>query len=237
MRIDTVLPKALFQSGSRKSWDFGPVMDHCEISAATFHKLAQLYRDKYMDLSLYDASYGEFLEQLVAGPARVLDVACGPGNVARYLLAKRPELQLLGIDLAPAMVELARIAVPSGRFEIHDCRRLTELNKRYDGILCAFGLPYLSGEEASQFLADAFGILEPRGVLYLSLMEGGSGNSGCQTSSSRDQVFIHYHDGAWLCEKLESLSFKIRKTIRLSSPANASQPTNDLILIAVKEDA
>lgn len=211
-------------------------MDHCEISAATFDKLAQRYRDKYMDLTLYDSSYEEFLNLLVAGPARVLDVACGPGNVARYLLSKRPELQLLGVDLAPAMVEFARAAVPSGRFEIHDCRRLAELNQRFDGVLCAFGMPYLSGEEVNRFLADVFEILGPGGVLYLSIMEGETGNSGCQTSRSGDRVFIHYHDGTWLGGMLDSLGFKIRKTIRLSSPANATQATNDLILIAMKAD-
>jgi hypothetical protein len=46
------------------------------------------------------------------------------------------------------MVELAREAVPSAQFAVHDCRNLAELQRRFDGIICAFGLPYLSPEEA-----------------------------------------------------------------------------------------
>ena len=64
-----------------------------------------------MDVTLYDDSYKQFCELLPLERARVLDAACGPGNVSRYLLAQRPNLDLLGIDLAPRMVELAREAV------------------------------------------------------------------------------------------------------------------------------
>jgi ubiquinone/menaquinone biosynthesis C-methylase UbiE len=65
-------------------------MDHCANSASTFHKLADRYRDKYMDLTLYDDSYREFCERLRQGRARVLDAACGPGNVSRYLIVRAP---------------------------------------------------------------------------------------------------------------------------------------------------
>src|SRR5215468_10003128 len=119
-------------------------MDHSAHSANLFHQHAELYRDKFMDLTLYHDYYREFCEALRPGPARVLDAACGPGMVSRYLLSQRPELDLLGTDLAPRMVELARAAVPSARFAVHDCRRLADLQTRFDGIICAFGLPYFS---------------------------------------------------------------------------------------------
>ena len=104
-----------------------------------------------MGLTMYDDSYRAFCALLKPGRVRVLDAACGPGNVSRYLMAQRPDLDLLGIDLAPRMVELAREAVPSAHFAVHDCRHLAALQRRFDGIICAFGLPYLSGEEATGF--------------------------------------------------------------------------------------
>src|SRR5215813_13450908 len=112
-------------------------MDHSEISASAFHRQADRYRDKFMDLTLFDDSYREFCDLLPPGPTRVLDAACGPGNVSRFLMKQRPELDLLGIDLAPRMVEFAREAVPAARFVVHDCRRLADLQKRFDGIICA----------------------------------------------------------------------------------------------------
>ena len=64
------------------------LMDHCVISASAFDKQADLYRKKFMDLTMYDDSYREFCDLLTPGRARVLDAACGPGNVSRYLMAQ-----------------------------------------------------------------------------------------------------------------------------------------------------
>ena len=187
-----------------------------------------------MNLDLYDESYRQFCEQLRPGPARVLDAACGPGNVSRYLMAQRPDLELLGIDLAPRMVELAREAVPDARFAVHDCRDLAGLKKRFDGILCAFGLPYLSEEEAEAFIRAAGQALEPEGVLYLSTMLGRREDSGFQTCSTGDQLYITYHGEDQVIESLRRCGFGIVQQKRLASPANASKATTDWVVIARK---
>ncbi|MEJ5999898.1 class I SAM-dependent methyltransferase [Paucibacter soli] len=210
-------------------------MDHCQLSAATFDQLAERYRDKYMDLDLYDAGYARFGALLPAGPARVLDAACGPGNVAHYLLAQRPELELLGIDLAPRMVALAQAAVPSARFMVHDCRRMAELAGPFDGIVCAFGLPYLSAAEAAEFIAAAAAQLRPGGALYLSAMEGRPEDSGLETSSgSGAQAFVHYHEAAALQQALSANGLRLLELQRMPAPPGASKQTQDLILIASK---
>ena len=209
-------------------------MDHCAISASVFDKLADGYRDKFMGLTMYDDSYRAFCELLRHGRARVLDAACGPGNVSRYLVAQRPDLHLLGIDLAPRMVELAREAVPSSHFAVHDCRHLADLRLRFDGIICAFGLPYLSGKEAAAFTRAAGQALDPGGVLYLSTMLGKSEDSGFESCSTGDQVYIHYHSEEQVVGSLQGCGFTLLKQSRLPSPSAAVKVTTDLIVIAKK---
>ena len=209
-------------------------MDHCEISAGAFHNLAHRYRDKFMDLTMYDEFYGNFCDLLPQGRARVLDAACGPGNVSRFLIARRPELDLLGIDLAPRMVELARQAVPAARFLVHDCRRLTELELRFDGIISAFGLPYLLPEEAAAFIRAAGAVLDSGGALYLSMMLGNSQDSGLTTCSSGEPVYVHYHSEEHILGSLEACGFSVIQRTHLPSPSAASKPTNDLIVISKK---
>jgi SAM-dependent methyltransferase len=211
-------------------------MDHCAISANAFHKLADRYREKYMDLTLYDDSYREFCELLPRGRVRVLDAACGPGNVSRYVVAQRPDLDLLGIDLAPRMVELAREAVPSARFAVHDCRNLADLKLRFDGIICAFGLPYLSGEEAMVFIRAACEALGPGGVFYLSMMLGGSEDSGFERCSSGDQVYVTYYDEDQVIGSLHESGFAIVRQKRIPSPSAAPKATTDMIIIAKKSE-
>jgi SAM-dependent methyltransferase len=209
-------------------------MDPSAISANTFHKLAELYRDKFMGLTLYHDSYQAFCEWLRPGRARVLDAACGPGNVSRYLLARRSDLDVLGIDLAPRMVELARAAVPAARFAVHDCRRIADLQLRFDGVICAFGLPYLSDEEASGFIQAADQALEPEGVIYLSAMLGRSEDSGFERCSTGDRVYIYYHSEEQILGALELCGFTILQRTRLPSPSTAPKPSTDLIVIARK---
>jgi ubiquinone/menaquinone biosynthesis C-methylase UbiE len=211
-----------------------PGLDHCAISVGVFHKLAHRYREKFMDVTLYNDWYREFCELIRPGRAKVLDAACGPGNVSRYLLGRRPELELLGIDLAPRMVELAREAVPSAQFAVQDCRRLADLKRRFDGIICAFGLPYLSCDEASAFIGAAAEILQPGGVLYLSTMLGRSEDSGFERCSSGDRVYVNYHSEDEITRSLRACSLRVVKRARMPSPSEASKKTTDLVVIAVK---
>ncbi|HTD05787.1 class I SAM-dependent methyltransferase [Undibacterium sp.] len=187
-----------------------------------------------MDLTMYDDTYRAFCNLLNNDHARVLDAACGPGNVSRYLMAQRPELNLLGIDLAPRMVELARATVPSAQFRVHDCRRLADLNHRFDGIVCAFGFPYLSCMEVTDFISSANKVLDSAGVLYLSCMEGKSEDSGYEFSSSGDRIYVNYHSEDHIRSALESHGFAIAEFTRLSSPSNAVKRTTDIVVIARK---
>ena len=208
-------------------------MEHSKLSSDIFDKHARLYQQKYSHLAIYNKTYDRFCELLTKKGARVLDAACGPGHVARYLLQRRPDFQLVGIDLAPIMIELAREAAPAGKFAVHDCRNLADLGA-FDGIICAFGFPYLSREDVAQCIADAANVLTSGGVFYLSTMEGDHEQSGFQTTSTGDKVYINYHSEAHLVSALEKQGFSIADKRRIPSPGSAPNNTEDLFVIAVK---
>ena len=203
-----------------------------EVTIATFNKLAQRYQDKYMDLADYDDTYALFCKHLVSRNARVLELACGPGNVTRALLARLPDLQIVATDLAPQMVELARVNNPTAQFAVMDCRDVAGQGKNFDALVCAFGLPYLSRAEAASLIADAASILNPGGLLYLSAMEAEESRSGWQTSGTGDQVYIHYHDEQHLRTALGLHGFDIIDIKRKPGPAQSSMASTDLFILA-----
>ena len=212
-------------------------MDTCQASVKTFDRLAETYARKYLALDTYDAYYRQFCSYVARQGASVLDVACGPGNVSAFLVRERPDLQVLGIDLAPNMVRLAQTHVPSARFLVHDCRCLPDLGRVFDGIAYAFGLNYLNQEDAEQFFESLSKVLAPNGVLYLSAMLGPRARSGLQASSSGDQIYVHYRPREEIEQLVQSAGLELVFSDEIASPASASNATIDVVLFAQRIDA
>ena len=142
-----------------------------------------------MHLDLYNDTFDLFCNNIAQENAEILDVACGPGNITQYLLKKRPDFKILGIDLSTNMINLARLNNSTAEFLLMDCRKIGLLDKKFDGIMCGFCLPYLSKTAAVKLINDAAQLLNPNGVFYLSTMEENEDKkSGLKTSSTGDQL-------------------------------------------------
>ena len=199
-----------------------------------FDKCANVYQDKFMDLDLYHDSLDLFCNHIKKDNADILDVACGPGNITYYLLKRRPNFKILGIDLSPKMIALAQKNNPQAEFQVMDCRDIEASNKVYDGIICGFCLPYLSKEEAIEFIKNASKVLIINGLIYISAMEADYSQSGFKTSSSGDSMFIHYHQADYLTQALNENGFKILDLRRQVYPSQEDVQAIDLIIIAEK---
>jgi 2-polyprenyl-3-methyl-5-hydroxy-6-metoxy-1,4-benzoquinol methylase len=208
-------------------------MDQAKSAIDIFNKLANGYQEKFMDVSLYYDSLDVFCNSIKKENPEILELACGPGNITKYLLEKRLDFKVLGTDLAPNMIELAKINNPTTDFELMDCRAITSLTKKYDGILCGFGLPYLSKDEAIQFIKDANQKLNKNGILYISTMEDDNSKSGFKTGSTGDKMYQNFHQADYLSAALEENGFTITYLERKEYVHN-EENTTDLIIIAAK---
>jgi len=106
-------------------------------------------------------------------PTRVLDAGCGPGR--HSLALARRGVDVVGVDLSPDFVELARAAaaaegLANTRFEVHDVRALP-FGAEFDAVLClcqgGFGLLGGGPDEAAT-LAGMAVCLKAGGRLALS---------------------------------------------------------------------
>lgn len=50
----------------------------------------------------------DIIERLDATPGRLLDLGCGPGSLAHRALNRWPDAEIVGLDLDPVLLELAR---------------------------------------------------------------------------------------------------------------------------------
>ena len=72
-----------------------PANDPCLVSVATFDKLAEQYAEKYFGLTDYDRYYQMLADSLSEENSSIIDIACGPGNVAAYFARVRPEVSVV----------------------------------------------------------------------------------------------------------------------------------------------
>lgn len=182
-------------------------MDKYQETFETWNKIAKIYEDKFMDMDLYNESYDFICKNINTENASLLEIGCGPGNITKYLLNKRPDFKILGIDVAPKMIELARKNNPTAKFEVMDARAIGQINGSFDGIIAGFYLPYLSVAECNEFISNASKLLRAKGLIYLSFVEGEPEASEFKTNHEGDRVYFQYHELAEVETQLQANGF------------------------------
>lgn len=92
----------------------------------------------------------------------VLDLACGPGTLSRRLSQQvSPGGQVVGVDLAPGMIELARASqMPNARFEVMDIEQLKFDDASFDAATCGHGIQFVP--ELAVTMGEARRVLRPQ---------------------------------------------------------------------------
>lgn len=107
-----------------------------------------------------------------AAGARVLDVACGTGVVARHAATRvGPDGEVVGVDISPAMLAVAREVAPATgppiRWKEANADDLPFADASFDAVLCQAGVQFFPDRRAA--LAELFRVVRPGGTLGLGL--------------------------------------------------------------------
>ncbi|MFA6277625.1 MAG: class I SAM-dependent methyltransferase [Pedobacter sp.] len=210
-------------------------MDKYKETFDTWNNIASLYQDKFMGLDLYNDTY-DFICSFIDKPkAKLLEIGCGPGNITKYLLAKRPDFEIFGIDIAPNMIALAKQNNPTAHFAVMDCRQINHVDTKFDGIIGGFCLPYLSNTESKELIANANDLLNEDGLIYLSFVEGEQDKSEFKVGSG-GRVYFNYHKLDDIKAQLNEFKFKELKTFKVKYKISETEFDIHTILIAKKKN-
>jgi SAM-dependent methyltransferase len=152
-------------------WAYATIPDQLAWTSQISSRLFSLASPLYDELASTDG-YGEALEvallDLRGSPTRILDVATGTGFVARRLKKQYPAAEVVGVDLSPQMVTVAkRNAEADGlevTFEVGDAAKLPAEDASFDLVVC---------QNAPPFCDEMLRVLRPRGKALVVYSFGG----------------------------------------------------------------
>ena len=107
-------------------------------------------------------------DRLDRPPARILDLGTGTGKAARLAAERFPEAEVIGVDLAPVMIEQARGLLPPElegrvRYEVADAAALPFADGEFDLVILLNMIPFF--EELARVTA-------PGGALVFAAVSG-----------------------------------------------------------------
>ena len=207
-------------------------MEHYKTSIAAFDQQASAYNERFMHVDIYNESYDFFCDQIIKPDADIFEIGCGPGNITRYMLDKKPGFRFLCTDAAPAMLEIAATNNPEVKTELLDCRDIQSQKNHFDAIVCGFCFPYLCKEDCTRVIGHCASILNEGGVFYLSLIEGDYGMSGYeQSSDGRNKAFVYYYKQDFFNNVITDTHLKIIRTWKFPYQKNDGSIQNHLVLV------
>lgn len=211
-------------------------MDRNKLTKETYNNVASGYQDKFMDMDLYNDTYDIFCDLIKKSDPAIFEIGCGPGNITRYILSKRPDLKIEAIDFASNMIKLATSNVPIANFKVMDCREIDRLTSKFDGIMCGFCMPYLSKEDCAKLIKDCSFLLNSSGIFYFSVIEDEYDRSDYETSSDgKNKAFVYYHEEDYLQRYLKENNFELLSLDRKRYPKSEGVISTHMIFIAKKK--
>jgi SAM-dependent methyltransferase len=152
--------------------------DALAATAGAYDAVAALYADLFrgaldhlpLDRSVLGA-FAEYVRVAAVGP--VADLGCGPGWIGAYL--RDLGLDVFGVDLSPAMVDLARGAYPGLRFEVGSMDALEVADGELGGIVSWYSVIHAAPPELPAYFAEFARVLAPGGYLLTAFFESGGG--------------------------------------------------------------
>lgn len=141
-------------------------------TADAYGAVAELYlelaRDQFDRIPLDRAILTAFADH-VRGTGPVAELGCGPGSTTAHL--RDLGLDVFGVDLSAAMIDLARATYPELRFEVGSMTALNLPDGELAGIASWFSIIHAPPRRLPGYFAEFRRILAPGGFLLLGFFE------------------------------------------------------------------
>lgn len=102
----------------------------------------------------------------LVGNGTIADVGCGPGHATRYLATQHDSV--VGVDLSPAMIGIARERAPQLTFTAGSMLHLAACDAAWAGAVSLYSIIHLTTDERSTAFGEFARVIQPGGWLLVA---------------------------------------------------------------------
>jgi SAM-dependent methyltransferase len=180
------------------------------------HVRDSLVGEPYLRAAL--ALFADLVHAVGGGP--VADVGCGPGQVTAHL--HELGVDAFGIDLSPAMIEVARRDHPGLRFEVGSMTDLSLADGSVAALLAFWSLIHVPDEAVPSVLQEFRRVLRPGGPLLLGFHVGDRSRLKTEGYGGHPMnVYVHRRQPARVAAWLHDAGFTVEAHLLLGPDGNS----------------
>lgn len=203
--------------------------------AESYTRLAEEYTARIFDELAHKPLDCELLQRFaerVRKQGPVCDMGCGPGHVARYL--HDLGVDVFGMDIAPGMVEQARMLNPDITFRQGDMLALEVEDSAWAGIAAFYSIIHVPRHRVVEALRELYRALKSGGILLLAFHIG-------DETVQREELwgipvsleFLFFQPDA-MRGYLTEAGFRIEESIAREPYPEVEYPSRRAYLLAIK---
>jgi SAM-dependent methyltransferase len=200
--------------------------DSYDIIAASYAEETRDLLDRKLHVRAGVVLFAELVRAIGGGP--VADIGCGPGHTTALL--RELGADAFGIDLSPAMIEIARREHPGARFEIGSMTNLDLTDGCLAGVLAWWSLIHIPDDAVPGVLGQFHRVLRPGGVLAVGFHVGENSRGHDNQPTHAD---VHYRQPSRVADWLRQAGF----TVEAQHLLRPDDPTPGAILFARRPEA
>jgi SAM-dependent methyltransferase len=205
---------------------------------AAYEAIARAYHDQFgneLDGKPLDRALLEGFAEL-AGAGAIADVGCGPGHVTRFLAARNA--RVIGIDIAPGMLAVAREHAPALAFAAGSMLELPAADATCAGIIALYSIIHLTADERAQACREFARVVRQGGWLLASFhidspdFAAGEVNHVTTWFDQAVKLDGHFLEPADVAHDVQAAGFTVTATIIRSPQPDIEYPSRRCYLLA-----
>ncbi len=137
-----------------------------------YDKNPQYYAEKFDSYGIRFEDVDRVLKLNESGSNKVLEIGCGSGRDAEYIISKVGIDNYVGIDASAGLIDLARKKNPKGKFHVKDMRNVSLAVQAYEteiwGVIFSFAsLLHVNRDELAEIVEKCHKWLKIGGILFI----------------------------------------------------------------------